>query len=117
MSVLKVNSKRHYVPAHRGNERLFPLSRSFLAGLLCAGLLWSPAANAAKPSAARQTNEDKGSLAGAYLAGVLAVNLHDTAAAALYSQRLLQLDPRNSCLLYTSPSPRDRTRSRMPSSA
>ena len=27
------------------------------------------------------------------------------------------LDPYNSCLLYTSPSPRDRTRSRMPSSA
>mgnify|MGYP003322087747 CR=1 FL=1 len=25
--------------------------------------------------------------------------------------------PRNPCLLYTSPSPRDRTRSRMPSSA
>jgi tetratricopeptide (TPR) repeat protein len=96
VSVLKVNSKRHCVPAHRGNERLFPLSRSLLAGLLCAGLLWSPAASAAKPSAARQTNEDKGSLAGAYLAGVLAVNLHDTAAAALYSQRLLQLDPRNS---------------------
>ena len=28
-----------------------------------------------------------------------------------------QLDKSNSCLLYTSPSPRDRTRSRMPSSA
>ena len=27
------------------------------------------------------------------------------------------LDEANSCLLYTSPSPRDRTRSRMPSSA
>ena len=27
------------------------------------------------------------------------------------------LDSRNTCLLYTSPSPRDRTRSRMPSSA
>ena len=26
-------------------------------------------------------------------------------------------DPLNACLLYTSPSPRDRTRSRMPSSA
>ena len=26
-------------------------------------------------------------------------------------------DPINGCLLYTSPSPRDRTRSRMPSSA
>ena len=29
----------------------------------------------------------------------------------------LSIDERNSCLLYTSPSPRDRTRSRMPSSA
>ena len=28
-----------------------------------------------------------------------------------------QADNENSCLLYTSPSPRDRTRSRMPSSA
>ena len=28
-----------------------------------------------------------------------------------------ELDYLNSCLLYTSPSPRDRTRSRMPSSA
>ena len=29
----------------------------------------------------------------------------------------LSLDYTNNCLLYTSPSPRDRTRSRMPSSA
>ena len=29
----------------------------------------------------------------------------------------LEQDSTNSCLLYTSPSPRDRTRSRMPSSA
>ena len=29
----------------------------------------------------------------------------------------LIIDHKNSCLLYTSPSPRDRTRSRMPSSA
>ena len=29
----------------------------------------------------------------------------------------LEIDPLSSCLLYTSPSPRDRTRSRMPSSA
>ena len=28
-----------------------------------------------------------------------------------------QIDQENACLLYTSPSPRDRTRSRMPSSA
>jgi tetratricopeptide (TPR) repeat protein len=96
VSVLKANWKRHSVPHDRANDPLFQLSRSVLAGLLCAGLLWSHAASAAKPSAARQNNEEKGSLAGAYLAGVLAVNLHDTAAAALYSQRLLQLDPRNS---------------------
>jgi len=31
--------------------------------------------------------------------------------------KLIELDMSNSCLLYTSPSPRDRTRSRMPSSA
>ena len=30
---------------------------------------------------------------------------------------LAKLDPPSTCLLYTSPSPRDRTRSRMPSSA
>ena len=30
---------------------------------------------------------------------------------------LLHNDPINSCLLYTSPSPRDRQKSRMPSSA
>ena len=30
---------------------------------------------------------------------------------------VLNKDPFNHCLLYTSPSPRDRTRSRMPSSA
>ncbi len=29
----------------------------------------------------------------------------------------MEFDPRDNCLLYTSPSPRDRTRSRMPSSA
>jgi len=32
-------------------------------------------------------------------------------------KRVLQITPTGSCLLYTSPSPRDRTRSRMPSSA
>ena len=30
---------------------------------------------------------------------------------------LMTIDKNDSCLLYTSPSPRDRTRSRMPSSA
>ena len=32
-------------------------------------------------------------------------------------KRAMILDSSQSCLLYTSPSPRDRTRSRMPSSA
>ena len=32
-------------------------------------------------------------------------------------QLRISLDKRNSCLLYTSPSPRDRQKSRMPSSA
>ena len=36
---------------------------------------------------------------------------------ALDKQFNLSFDVGNSCLLYTSPSPRDRTRSRMPSSA
>ena len=31
--------------------------------------------------------------------------------------KALIIEPDNACLLYTSPSPRDRTRSRMPSSA
>ena len=33
------------------------------------------------------------------------------------NQRLMKLTLQPGCLLYTSPSPRDRTRSRMPSSA
>ena len=33
------------------------------------------------------------------------------------NEELLELGPSRDCLLYTSPSPRDRTRSRMPSSA
>ena len=33
------------------------------------------------------------------------------------SMKALNSNPANTCLLYTSPSPRDRTRSRMPSSA
>ena len=35
----------------------------------------------------------------------------------LIENQYLSFDPTQSCLLYTSPSPRDRTRSRMPSSA
>ena len=44
----------------------------------------------------------------------------DADLAALYGvtvKRLNEQVKRNACLLYTSPSPRDRTRSRMPSSA
>ena len=35
----------------------------------------------------------------------------------LICQRTPEFSPQDDCLLYTSPSPRDRTRSRMPSSA
>ena len=35
----------------------------------------------------------------------------------IHTRSRQELDLRDSCLLYTSPSPRDRTRSRMPSSA
>ena len=35
----------------------------------------------------------------------------------LFCQQFLDKHPMKCCLLYTSPSPRDRTRSRMPSSA
>ena len=34
-----------------------------------------------------------------------------------FADEILELFPTLACLLYTSPSPRDRTRSRMPSSA
>ena len=37
--------------------------------------------------------------------------------AADYDRELRRLEEKKACLLYTSPSPRDRTRSRMPSSA
>ena len=37
--------------------------------------------------------------------------------ARLEAERVWIVDPLDGCLLYTSPSPRDRTRSRMPSSA
>ena len=35
----------------------------------------------------------------------------------LFSEYVIRNDDNKDCLLYTSPSPRDRTRSRMPSSA
>ena len=51
-----------------------------------------------------------------YYSTILALVLGLTGCAdiALYHDRA---DPCQGCLLYTSPSPRDRTRSRMPSSA
>ena len=35
----------------------------------------------------------------------------------LFDNAFIPFDPANTCLLYTSPSPRDRQKSRMPSSA
>ena len=46
-----------------------------------------------------------------------AFNLFDTGVIAFNDIDDLEIDRVESCLLYTSPSPRDRTRSRMPSSA
>ena len=54
---------------------------------------------------------------------IVETNLKDTvktkvvAGGLLFSKKGLNLPDTNICLLYTSPSPRDRTRSRMPSSA
>ena len=45
------------------------------------------------------------------------VSLSNDAAWKTYRQALRDLPTSTTCLLYTSPSPRDRTRSRMPSSA
>ena len=42
---------------------------------------------------------------------------NDIGQSAINTLRALGVDTSNICLLYTSPSPRDRTRSRMPSSA
>ena len=46
----------------------------------------------------------------------LVLTHNKTLTAQLYSE-FCDFFPNNACLLYTSPSPRDRTRSRMPSSA
>ena len=55
---------------------------------------------------------------GAQLTGLTAVDLDtDLFAPKVAGQDQAQLDAYKICLLYTSPSPRDRTRSRMPSSA
>ena len=45
------------------------------------------------------------------------VNVVSQEQAARHGLRLIEELPKTYCLLYTSPSPRDRTRSRMPSSA
>ena len=47
----------------------------------------------------------------------LARGVHKDAAGVYYPDSLVGTDSHTTCLLYTSPSPRDRTRSRMPSSA
>ena len=54
-----------------------------------------------------------------YLLGVEQAMQGNLSGAENRLSRVLQQDPENhyACLLYTSPSPRDRTRSRMPSSA
>ena len=43
--------------------------------------------------------------------------LSEAAKGWVLAKTIVAIDPNHSCLLYTSPSPRDRTRSRMPSSA
>ena len=47
----------------------------------------------------------------------LTANVTITAPSSSKTYVVVNLDPTYTCLLYTSPSPRDRTRSRMPSSA
>ena len=47
----------------------------------------------------------------------LASDLRDNGMMKFYITRVFNKDGKFTCLLYTSPSPRDRTRSRMPSSA
>ena len=51
-----------------------------------------------------------------YLVVVVAVAFNQVAPEPVPERAALLINP-NGCLLYTSPSPRDRTRSRMPSSA
>ena len=54
----------------------------------------------------------------AHLATLAALGIDlEAVAAELQAEHLAASDQRFHCLLYTSPSPRDRTRSRMPSSA
>ena len=49
----------------------------------------------------------------AFTCGVLVLGIHFST----YTSEVFRAGIDNVCLLYTSPSPRDRTRSRMPSSA
>ena len=105
MSVLRTGFDQYSLSGDRRQRRqscaarkalgVFVFALFLLTGFAGHHVAWAAQSSAAKSSALRANAEDKSSLAGAYLAGVLAVNLHDTAAAAFYSQRLLQLDPRN----------------------
>ena len=68
-----------------------------------------------------QSIEMMGTMAGT-MAGIESDSYHSANAANMLFQKAdylgyLEAETHNYCLLYTSPSPRDRTRSRMPSSA
>ena len=95
----------------------------WLAGLLMAGAAsWLPGALAQTATPTPTLYEEQGQLMrGSGKVTTLGPDLFGDEVS-LYSGALSfrQTDinlPGNSCLLYTSPSPRDRTRSRMPSSA
>ena len=75
----------------------------------------------AKKSAVEKNNKRKRIVAarGARRAALKAIIADKNVSMEERFQAVLKLseEPRNSCLLYTSPSPRDRSLSRMPSSA
>ena len=75
------------------------------------GRLKSPAAADALANAAQDSNSD------VRLAAIKAFEKLPAGTAIPNLQRMVGSDTNIDCLLYTSPSPRDRTRSRMPSSA
>ena len=85
---------------------------TLLAVLLLSGCAVTPPAEKAEPVTA--DTELQGSPAMALLSRAEQARAQgETGAASRYLERALTM----ACLLYTSPSPRDRTRSRMPSSA